>query len=525
MYGNGDYTQCPNSGGAAPSEAASGTTRFEQANLLIGFMCTYDIGFQQGSVGTTNWENGFFAQDDWKVNQKLTLNLGLRYEYFTNPAEQYARQSNFDLSTGHLLLAQNSSDTLTKTDKNNWGPRVGFAYDIKGNGRSVIRGGYGMFYFLDRGGISNQLAQNPPYAGSLRYTYNQGYRITFTGQGPLGNNNNTLATLPLPLPVPNTDPSFLNNPANANVLAVLPDNKVSNVQQFNVQFQYQLTNSTAVSAGYVGTRGRNLILYYNLNGTAYSADSSIPCPIGGRSLGNCYPGIGAVTVRDDNGKSQYDSLQLQMERRFTRGWQYIAAYTFSKTKDNGEGAFDNTASGNYVEAYTRSRLDFPHVFSLESIYEIPFGRGRTYYTDMPRALDYVIGGWQINGIFRAQSGNPFDVRSGGRLVNVTGDPYTGQDNPYLNRGAFTAAPGNTLGNLERNSLRGPSNWQLNMGLSKNFYFTERTKLEFRAEAFNLTNRLQWGGVVSDLSNGQFGQITSTLPYSNRQLQFGLRLEF
>jgi hypothetical protein len=527
MYGNGNFHDCPNSGGGAPSEDQSGTTRYEQADLLIGFMCTYDIGFQQGSVGTTNWENGFFGQDDWKVTQRLTLNLGLRYEYFTNPAEQYARQANFDLTTGHLFLAQNSSDTLTETDKNNFGPRVGFAYDIRGNGRSVIRGGYGMFYFLDRGGIGNQLAQNPPFAGSLRFTYPQGYRITFTGQGPLGNNNNTLATLPLPLPLPNTDPAFLNNPLNANVIAALPDNKVSNVQQFNVQFQYQLTNSTAVSAGYVGTRGRNLILYYNLNGTAYSLGTSFPCPIAGRARGNCYPGIGAVTVRDDNGKSQYDSLQIQAERRLSRGWQYIAAYTFSKTKDNGEGAFDSSTTGNYVEEFTTSKLDFPHVFSFESIYEIPFGRNRSYYSDMPRALDYVIGGWQINGIFRAQSGSPFDVRAGGNreLVNLTGDPYSGEDNPFLNVAAFSAPPAGTLGNLERNSLRGPSNWQLNMGLMKNFYFTETTKLEFRAEAFNVTNRLQWGSVQNDIFNSDFGKITTIAPFSNRQLQFGLRLEF
>jgi len=531
MYGNGQFDQCPNSGGAAPSEAASGTTRWEQANLLIGFMCTYDIGFQQGSVGTTNWENALFGQDDWHVNNKLTLNLGLRYELFTNPAEQYARQANFDLSTGHLVLAADSKDTLTNTDKNNFSPRIGFAYDPKGNGKSVIRGGYGIFYFLDRGGISNQLAQNPPFAGSLRFTYNQGYRVTFTGQGPLNNNDNTLATNPLPLPAPDTSPAFLNNPLGANVLAVLPNNKVSNVQQFNVQYQYQLTDSTALSVGYVGTRGRNLILYYNLNGTAYTTDTSVPCPVAGRTLGNCYPGLGGVTVRDDNGKSQYDSLQVQLNRRFTRGWQYIAAYTFSKTKDNGEGAFDNTASGNFIEPFTTSRLDFPHVFSFESIYELPYGRGRSFGSDIPKALDYVIGGWSLNGIYRAQSGNPFDVRINNRLANVSGDPYSGRSDkrPYLNRAAFSD-PVTGLGNLERNSLRSPATSQLNLGLSKDFRFTESVKLQFRIEAFNVFNSIQWGTPNTDFNNADvsgfgFGTIRGTVPFSNRQLQFGGRLEF
>lgn len=531
MYGNGDFTQCPNSGGAAPSEAASGTTRFEQADLLIGFFCTYDIGFQNGLVGTTNWENGVFAQDDWRVTNKLTLNLGLRYEYFTNPAEEYARQANFDLTGGRLVLAADEKDTLTNTDKNNFSPRIGLAYDLTGKGTSVIRGGYGIFYFLDRGGISNQLAQNPPYSGSVRYTYNQGYRITFSGQGPLNNNNNTLATAPLPLPLVTTSPNFLNNPVGANVLAVLPDNKTSNVQQFNVQFQQQLGNSTALSVGYVGTRGRNLILYYNLNGAAYTADSSVPCPIAGRTLGNCYPGLGSVTVRDDNGRSQYDSLQVQLERRFNRGWQYIASYTLSKTKDNGQGAFDNTARGNYIEEYTTSRLDYPHVFSFETVYEIPFGRGRQFGSDIPRALDLLIGGWQINSIFRAQSGNPFDVRSddNSRLVNLSGEPYASDDSQfYLNRSAFSrAATG--LGSLRRNSLRSPSTYQLNFGILKNFNFTERAKLQFRAEAFNLLNNTLLGTPNTNFDQTStfdgYGIIRGIVPYSNRQLQFGLRLEF
>lgn len=530
IYGNGDFTQCPGAAGA-PSQAASGNTGFEQANLIIGFMCSYQIGTQVGPVGTTNWENSLFVQDDWKVSNRLTLNLGVRYEIFTDPAERYARQSNFDLSAGRLVLAQDSSDTLTDTDMNNFSPRVGFAYDITGSGKTVIRGGYGIFYFLDRGGISNQLAQNAPFSGSSSYSYNDGYRITFSGQGPLGNNDNRLATGALPLPVPNTSAAFLNNPLNTDVIAVRPDNRTSNVQQFNVQMQHQLTSNTALSVGYVGTRGRNLILYYNLNSAAYSTDTAVPCPIAGRTLGNCYPGLGAVNVRDDIGRSSYDSLQVQLSRRFSRGWQYIAAYTFSKTKDNGEGAFDNTSGGgNYIQQYGLSRLNYPHVFSYETIYELPFGRGRSYASDLPSAAEAILGGWRINAIFRTQSGNPFDVRVNGRLVNVTGDPYTGNDNntPYLNRAAF-APTATGFGNLQRNSLRSIANYQLNLGLSKDFRFGERAKLEFRTEAFNLFNNIQWGTPNTDYNNTStfdgFGTIRGTAPFSNRQIQMGLRVTF
>jgi len=526
IYGNGDFDQCPGAAGA-PSLAASGTTGFEQADLLIGFMCSYQIGTQVGDIVTKNYENAAFVQDDWRVTPKLTLNLGLRYEYLTNPAEIAGKQANFDLTTGRLVVSSGGDDAQVETDKNNFGPRAGFAYDIFGKGKTVVRGGYGLFYFLDRGGISNQLAQNQPFAGSVAYSYNDGFRFTLSGQAPLNTRDNRLATIPLPLPTVSVNQAFLNNPVGADVIAIRPDNKISNVQQFNVQLQQQLTGDTALSVGYVGTRGRNLILYYNLNGTSLTPGTSIPCPISGRALGSCYPGISSVNLRDDNGRSQYDALQVQLERRFSQGWQYIASYSFSKTKDNGQGAFDNPAGGiNYIEDYTTSRLDYPQVFSFASVYELPFGRGRQFGTDIPKALDYLIGGLQFNGIFRIQSGNPFDIRVNNRLVNVTGDPYNADGS--LIRSAFSV-PTSGIGNLERNSLRSPSTYQLNLGLLKNFNFTETAKLQFRAEAFNLTNKTQLGTPETNFNNTNtisgFGIIRGTSPFSNRQLQFGLRLEF
>jgi hypothetical protein len=199
----------------------------------------------------------------------LTLNLGLRYEYFTNPTEMYGRQANFDIKTGRLIVAGDSDDSLTETDKNNFSPRVGFAYDLTGKGKSVIRGGYGIFYFLDRGGIDNQLAQNPPYSGFSVFSYQDGARITLSGRAPNGSLDSRLATGALPLG--SVTGVNLNNPRDVDVLAVLPDNKTSNVQQFNVQFQQQLTNSTALSVAYVGTRGRNLIALLQFERQNYRA--------------------------------------------------------------------------------------------------------------------------------------------------------------------------------------------------------------------------------------------------------------
>lgn len=531
LIGNGDPSQC----NGAPS------TGFEQADLLIGFVCNYQIGPPFGTVGTRNWENGAFTQDDWRVTRNLTLNLGLRYEYFTNPTEMYGRQANFDLATGSLIVASDGGDSLTETDKNNFGPRIGFAYDIGGKGKSTIRGGYGLFYFLDRGGIDNQLAQNPPYSGFSQFnncgptappsggsTCTSPVRITLSGRAPDGSLDSRLATGPLPLG--SVSDVNLANPQNVTVLAVKPDNKTSNIHQFNIQYQRQLTADTALSVGYVATRGRNLILYYNLNGSVREVGTNAPCPNGSTTT-PCYSNGGQAIVRDDIGKSSYDSLQVQLERRFSKGWQYRAAYTFSKTKDNGEGAFDSVADRNinFIEPFGTSRLDFPHVFSFESVYDLPFGRGRRWGSDIPGALDAFIGGWQINGIFRAQSGQNFDVRRNGVRVDLVGDPYTGNNDLYLNLAAFQDAPAGRFGNLERNSLRGPANNQLNLGLLKNFAIYERFKIQFRAEFFNVFNRPQLTPPNTDLNNTStfngFGTIRSTYGFTNRQIQFGLRLEF
>lgn len=518
LIGNGDPSQC---GGAA-------STGWEQSDLLIGFVCNYQIGPPFGTVGTRNWENALFVQDDWRVRKNLTLNLGLRYELFTNPTEMYGRQANFDLSTGRLVVASDGGDALVENDTNNFSPRFGMAYDFGGKGKTVLRGGYGMFFFLDRGGIDNQLAQNPPYSGFSQFNNQDGVRIALSGRAPNGSLDSRLATGALPLG--DVSSVNLNNPTNVSILAVRPDNKVSNVHQYNIQLQQQLTDSTTLSIGYVGTTGRNLILYYNLNGRVVQDGTNVLCPNG--VVGSpCYPTNGPVRVRDDNGKSQYDSLQIQVERRFARGLQYRVAYTLSKTKDNGEGAFDSVGDTNinFVEPFATSRSDFPHVFSLQAVYDLPWGRGRRIGSDMPKALDAIIGGWQLNGIYRIQSGQTFDVRRNGVLVDLNGDPYTGDNDLYLRRAAFTEAPAGRFGTLKRNGLRGPISNQLNMGLTKNFTAGDRFKVQLRTEFFNIFNSPQLTPPNTDLGNTDpvfgFGTIRSTYGFTNRQIQLGLRLEF
>ena len=181
LTGKGFFNLCGN--GQSPS-----ITGYEVTDLLIGFTCNYQVGPVLGDSETRNWENGFYGQDDWRVTPRLTLNLGLRWDLITWPVEKFNNQSNFDIFTGQLQIAgqDGNSRSFIPVDYQNFAPRIGFAYDLFGNGKTKISGGYGIFYFVDRGGISNQLAQNPPFSGQVNYSFANGYRITFTGQAPLG---------------------------------------------------------------------------------------------------------------------------------------------------------------------------------------------------------------------------------------------------------------------------------------------------------------------------------------------------
>ncbi|HTP85543.1 MAG TPA: TonB-dependent receptor [Bryobacteraceae bacterium] len=506
-----------------------GTTGYEVADVLAGFVFNYQIGPPFGMVGTRTWEEGAFAEDDWRITRRLTLNLGLRWDYLSNPVEVYGRQSNFNLATGAIDVATGGGDPLVNNNWNNWGPRVGFAYDVAGDGKTAIRGGYGIFYFLDRGGISNQLAQNPPFSGVSQYNYSDGYRITLSGQAPLNSNNWIAATGPLPLG--NFNNLSLTHPQNVSVLAILPDNKTSTMEQWNLQVQRQLPGSMVASVAYVGAAGHHLLDYYNMNNQLFDTPN-------GTKL---FPGLGSVNVASAGGNSIYHGLQLELTRRFTNGLQFTASDTYSKTIDNGGGAFQNPGSPqdflNLNGDRGRADTDVRNRFVLSGVYELPFGRGRHWGNDINRATDTILGGWQINTIWTLQSGLPFSVGqpfgSPGGRPDLTGDPniQPGNTQAYISYNAFTPVPvvDNVMtrpGTLGRNAFSGPGIDSVDMSLFKSFLLTERFKLEFRAEAFNIANHPQYAQPNLDLNNkGNFGTINNTLFESEREIQFGAKLYF
>lgn len=534
------------------------TTGYGVSELLDGFMTEYDISTPVINA-TRAFENGFFAQDDWKVTPRLTLNLGIRYDIYTNPIENKNQLSNFDLATGQLLLAgvDGNSRSLVATDKNNFGPRIGFAYDLFGQGKTILRGGFGIFYFLDRGGIGNELGENANWTAAGAYTYANGYRVTLSGIAPMNDNNPadvSAGTIYGPAPV------SLTNPMNTQVLSYLPNNQASSINEWNLQVSQQLGNATEFDLAYVGNKSFHLMNVYNANGPKLAGFAGNPYTADGLN----------VIINAATGSSNYNGLQARLVHTYTNGFQYTVAYTWSHALDNSFGAFSPTGSnqqiftngvaGLFQYNYGNSGDDQRQAFTFASLYELPFGHGKRFGGNWNGATNEVLGGWQFNIIASIGTGTPFDYTYGANNCNgcqvhpdytgtgiATGSQgrapngnliwVTGLNNlspvPQAANGTFLNVP-----SLEKNQFYGPGYNPVDISIFKYFQLSERLKMEFRAEAYNLFNTPQFtnpqgiylgsSGIGGDGTNTGYqydGLINSTREYSERELQFALRFTF
>ncbi len=543
LTGKGFFNMCGN--GTSPATI----TGYEVTDLLVGFTCSYSEGPVLGYSETRNWELGFYGQDDYRVTRRLTLNLGFRWDILTWPVEKFNHQANFNINTGQLEIAgqDGNSRSFIPVSYHNFAPRIGFAYDLSGNGTTKISGGYGIFYFVDRGGISNQLAQNPPFSGQETFNYLNGYRITFTGQGPLGtqtgtacltNCNASVATAPLPAKGPIM--VNLNNPTNVSIsVATLPTNETPGVQEWNLQFEHELSPTTALSIAYVGDKGTHLTTYYNYNRQNYGvAPCSVTSPIGCN-----FPALGAINTQATVGNSNYNALEVTLNRRFTAGLQFGASYTWSHAIDDSPDAYDayNTNVVNYRDLAAErasSDYDMRHRFVFNTLYELPFGRGKHWGNNWNGVTNAILGGWQTNLIFTAQSGTPFDVLCANQnpavRCDLVGNPYGGMPAnslEYFNPAAFAEVPLSAAGTVvgpgttPRNYLVGPGIMDIDFSTFKNFRITERVVTQFRAEFFNITNTPHFVQPDYNFTDGNFGNLTNTALSSEREIQFALRVSF
>ncbi len=524
-------------------------TGYDESEYLVGGASQYQIGAQTGFFSNINQEDGLFLQDNWRATKRLTLNLGIRYDLITWPYEAHNQQSSFDINTGQVLEAgvNGVSKSIVNQDYLNFAPRVGFAYDLGGNGKLALHGGYGIFYFPDYGGINNQLGQNGPFSGNNYFFASNGYCLTLSGQTAQRQAPNSCADYTSPsavtaaLPLPATPATFnrTNPPANIGGTAINVDNKHSRLQQYNLQLQQQLSPRDVLSVAYVGTHGDRLSTFYNL--TQYH--------IGTTTL----PYVnqdGNITYNHYDGMSNYNGLQMHYEHR-ADNLLATASYAWSHALDNTNSPYGGTPVAvllDYDQAanYGNSSQDERHIFSSSFVYSLPFGRGQRFGGSANRVLDLLIGGWQVNDIVQLSTGQPIDIQAGGSgKQTVTNRPdlvapikYPKTLTEWFNPASFnsvelpyqqaTDGTGNLVytrvGTLGRNAVYGPGFRDMDLGLQKNLHIAEGKQLELHGDAFNVTNTPSFANPSNVDAGTVFGAITG-LRSSSRKIQLAARLVF
>jgi len=480
-----------------------------------------------------------YLQDDWRVNDRLTLNAGLRYEYATPWTEANNVLSNFDPATKTLFMAKDGSlqDRSTlKPDRNNFGPRVGLAFTP--SERTVVRGGYGISYVhFHRAGGANVLPINGPQvvnAVVVQTPAQADFRTTQQGY-----------------PVGLTDPARF-NPLAANITYMPSDYRSSDVHSWFASVQREIWSGALLDLAYVGNRANGMLLFANFN-------QAVPNNAAGTlSLQSRRPiqEFADITYSFNGGKSRYHSFQTKFDWRIGASMTLMSSLTLSQTKDNGAGSLENP-NGNFPapQDFRNMDADFglsgyhqPYNSTTSFVIDLPFGSGRKYMSGANKVVEAILGGWQIAGIntilpggmvtltytpsaAQQVSGIQQDFRGANNYrPNVSGDPLVpeGERTPsnWLSRTTVTVPtdPSQPFGNAPRNSLRGPLLWQVDLVTSKRFPMPWRNgSLEFRGEFFNLLNRTNFLAPNGNRSSVAYGTITAT--HDPRIIQVGLKVSF
>jgi Carboxypeptidase regulatory-like domain/TonB dependent receptor len=537
---------------AAPFSGGSGF-----ASFLVGLSDSGSIN-NLHNIDYHHQVYAFYGQDDWKVTPNLTLNLGLRYELFTTIKERNNELGTFDLSTGALIVPKGLNVHLTpqlaaiipvqatgtpgliSPDINNFAPRIGLAYKV--NTKLVVRAGYGIFYGGDEAGpYSNpSMGFNPPFFVSKNF--NQ----------PCGAASANPASVDCSLPgIPTLSSGFpansLTDPEPPPLLFSLDPKLVTPyMQQWHLSTQYELPSNTVFEVTYAGSRGLKQYIYLNGNQAEPNPDPNLPF-----APRRPLPQLdGAIGWFRSAGFSNYNSLQTRVEKRFSRGLTFLASFTWAHALDiasNADLGAQNNGDfrdfRNPSQEYGNSDFDIRHRFVFSYLYELPIGHGKRMMGDASGVLNQIVGGWQVGGITSVSSGNWFTITDDNGVANsdgnsqrpdLIGDPRGKPcvPNTFFNTCAFADPPSGSFGDVNRNSVQGPGYQIWDFSLFKNFSITERTKLEFRAEFFNVFNHPNLQFAKSGPQNSintttfgtpQFGFLTGAR--DPRQIQLALKLSF
>ncbi len=481
-----------------------------------------------------------YLQDDFRVTRRFTLNLGLRYEYFTPIKEANDEAATFDFASQSLIVPKGQNMQLTPTlaasipiqstgspglgkpDRNNFAPRIGLAYQL--TDKLVLRSGYGIFYGgQENGPFSNpSTGFNPPFFSIESFNTQCG--------ASSANPNGVDCSIPNFNVLADGFPAnSLSDPNTPLFFSLDPRLRTPYNQQWHLGLQYQLPAQTVFEVSYAGSRGLKLFAFYNGNQAVPTTDQTAafaprrpanqslpgagPCTVD--TPDNCDPALDtSIATFRSNAYSNYNSLQAKIEKRLTRGLQFQASYTYSHALDTASSAnLGSFASGDFRDQrfpnreYGNADFDIRHRVVISYSYELPFGHGKMFGGHANGVLDQIIGGWEVEGITSASTGNyftPTDISTnlsnsdgGGNVANAARPDRVGNPNgkpcipgTLFNTCAFvTNTVLGTFGDSGRNIIRGPGFQNWDMSFFKAFPLSERYRFEFRAELFNIWNHV------------------------------------
>ncbi len=505
-------------------------------SALTDFYLGYESQFYQDNGRTFYLREdrpSLYLQDDWKVSREFTLNLGVRWEPWLPPIDLNNSltafvpgvQSTVAPNAPRGLLYPGDAGISQSVFKQNWkdfAPRVGFAWNVGGNQKTVVRAAYGIFYSFPEGLLYQRTDATQPTNLYLSIPAPQSFTnpyLGYPGGTPFPRNHIGQSEF--------ASYNFL-TPVSGGMLD--PASRVGYTQNWNFTLEHQLTDKTTISVAYIGNHAVNVMGSRQFNPAIYGPGATVA----NENSRRLFPGLGAVELASSYVYEETNSLQVNFTRRVSRGLTLLSNFTWGKTiDDTSSGTEGNTGPpnpGNFQSARGPADFDQQYRWVSSLVYNLP-------HLNVTGFRNALLNDWQVNAISSLYSGLPFTVLSGtDRSLSGIGNDYAdvvgdaarpngvGQVQEFFNTLAFVPAIKGTFGNVGRSSLRGPGFFDVDASLFKNFLLTERWHLQFRAEAFNLENRANFQNPNSTVSSGvTFGRITAA--NDPRVLQFALKLMF